>query len=160
MSKANGIGCKGGTSATAGMKASVYVVTLPDGTTARVRKFMGIREAWSACYKPPGSHWRAGSYILADRPAIEAHISSGPPGYEYAACRAVREVVEPRGPKKARNWCLANGWAFVTDSDVLEAICGEREGIAHVATIDGRDCISDSVYGDWAACYAENGPEA
>lgn len=39
MSRRNGIGCKGGTSATAGKRATTYTVALPDGSTVQKRSF-------------------------------------------------------------------------------------------------------------------------
>lgn len=52
--------------------------------------------------------------------------------------------------------CRAGGWDYVRDSDVIEQWCGERQGVVHVDTLAGRDNFSDSVYGGFAACYAEN----
>ena len=53
--------------------------------------------------------------------------------------------------------CEALGYGYVTDSDWIETVCGERDGIVHLATHDGREHHNDTVYATWDACYDEVG---
>lgn len=74
-------GKRGGTSATAGKRASVYEVTLHDGRTERVRKFkVTAADAWCACYPDRACGtglWTASSFIRADRREVELQIDRG-----------------------------------------------------------------------------------
>jgi hypothetical protein len=54
-----GYGCSGGTSATAGRKATTYVVTFPDGTTATKRSYFDdAPEAVAMIYQSRDGKWR------------------------------------------------------------------------------------------------------
>lgn len=51
--------------------------------------------------------------------------------------------------------CASAGWRLITDSDQMHALCGDRDGIVHLATFEGRASHNDSVYASWLACYWE-----
>lgn len=61
MSRRDGIGCKGGTSATAGQTSAVYEIELPDGTKIRKRTFKAQGETAVACL----SRWAGRYYVDA-----------------------------------------------------------------------------------------------
>lgn len=56
---------------------------------------------------------------------------------------------------QCRALCIAAGWRWYDDSDVLEGWTGERWGIAHAPTVDGRERHNDSVYATWRECWRE-----
>lgn len=62
---------------------------------------------------------------------------------------------EARATDQHRATCEAYGWAYVADSDWIEGICGERDGIVHLPTLEGRERHNDTVFETWAACYDE-----
>lgn len=79
-----GIGCRGGTSATAGKKSQVYAFTYPDGRTETARTFkVADAEAVAHCYRA-----RDGVWYLAGiaRPGSPAPFS--PPGSEVSTVPA------------------------------------------------------------------------
>ena len=73
MSRANGIGVKGGTSATAGKKSSKFAFTAPDGRemTARVFKVQGDGPFVALFYQGSegaGDAWWYNTVVAADDP--------------------------------------------------------------------------------------------
>lgn len=90
---ASGIGCKGGTSATAGKKRASYSWTYPDGSRGEYRSFKANSEtAFAVCYQSPlnsGTAWYV-SGVYDAVPGWAARPGHG--GQPYTIIEAKREA--------------------------------------------------------------------
>jgi hypothetical protein len=53
-------------------------------------------------------------------------------------------------------WCQSHGWWMLSGNDRLTEWTGEACGVAHLATVEGRDNFSDSVFPDYWSCFLLN----
>lgn len=66
---------------------------------------------------------------------------------------------QPRSAVPYRAICEHYGWRWYDDHATIEAWCGDRWGIAHAPTVDGRERHNDSVYATWVECWQEAIPD-
>lgn len=74
---------------------------------------------------------------------------------EYVADVELQQPTDSATREAIRNSCIYHGWGEIFDSQTLEDICGERNGICHIPTIFAHTNENDSVFQTWEDCFLE-----